>query len=162
MHELALETALGVVPLFLEKCWLLPHVDAATLRAFLLDSPAHELGVSFDELFGLVQADVSGNVDARERRRDLHIVVPWDFLALQLLESSLHVLRSAEMCKTSLRAEVADVDRLRIWAVLLHESLDGNLLRVTGRVAWPTNESYPLQSWVKLVTPETGSTAESY
>ena len=162
MLKLALESTLGIIPVFLQISRQIIHENASANRSFLFNRAAHQLGVGFDQFLCFIQTGIPRGIDARERRRSFHICKIRHMFVLDCLEGSFHLARCPEMREARLLPEITNVNGLRVWTMLLEENFDRCSLRTARCVGWPSDETNALESWIKLVSLEckpTGSQA---
>ena len=91
MQELALESALRVVPIFLQVSGQIVDVYASAVGTSLLNRAAHQLGVGFDQFLCFIQTGIPRGIDARERRRSFHICKIRHMFVLDCLDGNFHL-----------------------------------------------------------------------
>ena len=70
-----------------------------------------------------------------------------------VLKGSFHVSRRSKMCEACLLPEIANVNGLRIWTMLLEEGFDRCSLGTARCVRWPADKANALKGWIELISP---------
>ena len=72
-------------------------------------------------------------------------------LVLDFLEGSVHITGRSKMGETCIFLEVANVNGLRIWTMLLEEGFNSISLDAARCARWPADEANALKSWIEFV-----------
>ena len=111
--------------MLLQEDRLFVDVEPPTLGLANVDALTAAAGVLLDNLLGLSQSPISADVNARERRQDLHTGhAELQRLLLDRVEHLLRVLGRTKVHEEGLRGMRVDVGVAQILEILGHELLD--------------------------------------